>query len=94
LQNKQIELKKAELQELNEEISRQKNEIQKRKEEAASSAKKLHKVPEVQPEPSSSTSKNSCKIDFLLSPRPQESSTANYNHSSLCCPILFNRATF
>ncbi len=57
LQNKQIELKKAELQELEGEILRQKKEIQKRLEEAANSAKKLLQVPEVHPEPSSSTSK-------------------------------------
>ena len=67
LQNKQIELKKAELQELNEEISRQKNEIQKRKKEAANSAKNLHKVPEVQPEPSSATSKPSSRLPSLSS---------------------------
>ena len=53
LQNKQIELKKAELQELEGEILKQKKDIQKRLEVAASSAKKLLQVPE----PSSSTSK-------------------------------------
>ena len=57
LQNKQIELKKAELQELEGEILKQKKEIQKRLEVAANSAKKLLQVPEAQPEPSSSTSK-------------------------------------
>ena len=58
LQNKQIELKKAELQELEGEILKQKKEIQKRLEVAANSAKKLLQVPEAQPEPSSSTSKH------------------------------------
>jgi hypothetical protein len=57
LQNKQIEVKKAELQEFEGEILKQKKEIQKRLEVAANSAKKLLQVPDVRPEPSSSTSK-------------------------------------
>ena len=49
LQNKQIELKRAELQELNVEILRQQNVIKTQQNELAKSAKKKLRVPEVQP---------------------------------------------
>jgi hypothetical protein len=49
LQNKQIELKRAELQELNVEIFRQQNVIKTQQNELAKSAKKKLRVPEVQP---------------------------------------------
>ena len=49
LQNKQIELKRAELQELNVEILRQQNVIKTQQNELAKSAKKKLSLPEVQP---------------------------------------------